>query len=1489
MAPTYFRPIPVGPRSRRRGIALILVLACVVLLTVMVLAYLASIGTEVRSSKFYANGGSVKLLAQSTGDLVMAEIRDATANGSLCWASQPGMIRTYDNTGAAYSYYKLYSDATMTGTGAFDYTQNAVPPAWNTQTGVYVDLNQPVPIVTGTATTYVYPIVDGALSDYTTLSGSFTPGVPANALVLASAPGSGTGLASGPYAGYPQVTGFGISSAPGVTSSSLNQAPMPVRWLYVLKNGSLAVPNSSTTGTVTFMTKDPINTSNALPVPTATNPIVGRIAFWTDDETCKVNLNTAGESDSVLTVTATTTSVAIGTGPVHSTVWDLPRAGTSSEINLSRYQPAENEFQRYPGHPATVCLSTVFGSLSTDPNFPENIYPITPRLTATALGKATSSFWGGEVYSYVATATGPGSYEGVQAVDQTLTGPLSLSINRLYADADEFLYQKGRTLNSSAELSQSTIKQSEFFVTANSRAPDVNLFNQPRVSMWPVSTSTGSWSAHDNLLAFCATIDGYPYCFQRANPNDEYADLPTATATGTGFGNLGRNRNLLEYLRYLTSQPIPGFGGNFGGTSGKYIKSDVLTHSGVTGNERDQILTEMFDYIRSTNIQDITSTGTIPFTPAIFVPSGNTATSSYNPGKGQVVPIVDQKNTTRGFGRFPTIHSASLVFFPLQNGLIPTLTGTTTYNYHATTQMQAVLVLQMFDPSQAFPMNIPCYQIQISGLSTGFAWGGISGAGSPAMFSSDTATIGNPYGGPFVGNQNEDRQTGGICDFRRLLVSSTGSYTYSAYNPVSSNAYIYNASVTGTATSPNAGNLFSTVYPATPPAAQSGTPIYINTVAGSAQTPAIAAAALLGPTFSFTGGTITCKIYSNTATGAPNQLLQTVTFTIPGDTGVPIPNPSANGYSSGPLWTWDHGPSNTVFNNTLTNPSQAGWELWNNRMASIKDPPTVNASGTINGYSYAINFISDGDVIRSAMPQNGDLRLLAARQNVISGDGDTYFFTKHPAYGTGMHFAQDLQDDLGRNVEWGGTCSGTNIIYGNASYYDNGAFGATTRGGGSGGALVSINTSDTPSLTQAYGGLTSTTCLTPTYYPDYEGYGDTSGNAGTHWSDIPSQRGAFVGDPSGTMTSASTGAVPGDWDNGVANQKDGPYINKADEGNTSHGWFIGGGYFDFTAYTNPGTAFFSPNRMVPSPGMFGSLPTGVLENKPWQTLLFRPGPAGHPGLGYSVSGTITSAAYAPPYTIPPDSLLMDLFTMPVVEPYAISEPLSTAGRINMNYQIVPFTYITRNTAVQAALRSAWVTAIPSADGSAYKANIGGATPASSVSTYRNGLNIPTTLSQFDARMTTNKDLFRSAAEICSIDLVPSGFTAPTHAAGTAGWRTDMDADWNSYALTGDNTRERPYANLYPLLTTKSNTFTVHFRVQTLQPTPGISYNPPQWREGTDVITGEYRGSQTIERYVDPGDPSIPDFTTTSTGTLAGTQTLAPYYKFRVLANKQFAP
>jgi hypothetical protein len=40
--------------------------------------------------------------------------------------------------------------------------------------------------------------------------------------------------------------------------------------------------------------------------------------------------------------------------------------------------------------------------------------------------------------------------------------------------------------------------------------------------------------------------------------------------------------------------------------------------------------------------------------------------------------------------------------------------------------------------------------------------------------------------------------------------------------------------------------------------------------------------------------------------------------------------------------------------------------------------------------------------------------------------------------------------------------------------------------------------------------------------------------------------------------------------------------------------------------------------------------------------------------------------------------------MPVVEPYSISVPLATSGKVNLNCQIAPFTYIRRDTALRGA-------------------------------------------------------------------------------------------------------------------------------------------------------------------------------------------------------------
>jgi hypothetical protein len=100
--------------------------------------------------------------------------------------------------------------------------------------------------------------------------------------------------------------------------------------------------------------------------------------------------------------------------------------------------------------------------------------------------------------------------------------------------------------------------------------------------------------------------------------------------------------------------------------------------------------------------------------------------------------------------------------------------------------------------------------------------------------------------------------------------------------------------------------------------------------------------------------------------------------------------------------------------------------------------------------------------------------------------------------------------------------------------------------------------------------------------------------------------------------------------------------------------------------------------------------------------------------------------------------------------------------------------------------------------------------------------------------------------------------------------------WSDKKLTGDNARERPYVALYPLLTTKSNCFQVHFRAQALNQ-----------KSGRNIVTGEYRGSFLLERYIDPADPRLvsgnPGYTNPDN------QSLEKLYKFRVTDRRQFNP
>jgi len=330
----------------------------------------------------------------------------------------------------------------------------------------------------------------------------------------------------------------------------------------------------------------------------------------------------------------------------------------------------------------------------------------------------------------------------------------------------------------------------------------------------------------------------------------------------------------------------------------------------------------------------------------------------------------------------------------------------------------------------------------------------------------------------------------------------------------------------------------------------------------------------------------------------------------------------------------------------------------------------------------------------------------------------------------------------------------------------------------------------------------------------------------------------------------------GDWDTGSPLfTSDGPLINKPDEGST----------YD-SPIQNPfanseteseiasvASLYHSANRQIPSAVMFGSLPTGLISGQPWQTLLFRPDPGGHPGA-----------------VDPPDHLLLDLFWMPIVEPYAISEPFSTAGKVNMNYQIVPFTYIERSTAVRAVLQGTQIGAIPDDSPRGYTKLYSTGAPWDPQCNF--DINLGETLTSFQNKFSSG-NVFLTPSEITELPLVPVGSTLATTA-----------AFWNQRRLTGENIKERPYATIYPRLTTKSNVFNVHYRVQTLRKRPGS--DPKVWNEGTDVSVAQLRGNTLIERFIDMNrKEGVPDFAL-PTNAKINAETL---YRFRILANQEFNP
>ncbi|MEM7013234.1 MAG: Verru_Chthon cassette protein A [Verrucomicrobiota bacterium] len=441
-----------------RGTAVLIVLMAVALVMVLSLAFLALARSEARASSATAWTVQVRTLSDTAVNLAIGQIREATENNGVTktWASQPGMIRVFGNSNPSGSTgrteleaaYKLYSDDQMVEIGRFDPDGDLPPVELAEQPGVFVDLNEPVAQLTSDPVPHrVYPIADGR---------SFEE-----------------------RGGWPMVQGAEIdNSAPLAESNGFtNPVPMPVRWLYMLKDGSVIAAAQGLDEITEFGDVK----------PSRENPIVGRIAFWTDDETTKVNINTASEG----------------------VFWDQPRGNNDHDAyNYADKQPVQGEFQRYPGHPATTSLSPVLGNfIGSRPEDRLKYYALSPRIS-------------------------PGGSLGRSRVVNPSTATITVDRDRLYASIDEYFFAAtrlengdlrsrthtdlagssfGRMERPEVALDKSWLDQSRFFLTAHSRAPEVNLFNKPRLSIWPVQQDSGDRNAKDQLGLYGSKFR-HPFC-----------------------------------------------------------------------------------------------------------------------------------------------------------------------------------------------------------------------------------------------------------------------------------------------------------------------------------------------------------------------------------------------------------------------------------------------------------------------------------------------------------------------------------------------------------------------------------------------------------------------------------------------------------------------------------------------------------------------------------------------------------------------------------------------------------------------------------------------------------------------------------------------------------------------------------------------------------------------------------------------------------------
>lgn len=1507
-----------------QGAALLLVLVMAVLFMLIVLSMLSLTRSELRSSDLYVSTVHADQLSDVAQSVVITQIRKATefnADQGMSFATQPGAIRRYSATGEYASGHKLYSDSKMDESGEDGeeaFATDAPPKNWNELVNQYVDLNEPVVRTgpDGKLHTY-FPIIDprAAFDD------------PATADRQESVEG---------FSFEDDIQGV-------VKKGEADQwrLPMPVEWLYVLEDGTLGTLDEDNK----FSPADKVSEENG---------IIGRIAFWTDDESCKININTASEP----------------------TYWAMPSLADRSDWGWAKIQPGTGEYQRFPGHPATTALSPVLfpNQQFADPPSPDSNGEMSHWDIFVSRRSAVEK---GRIYDWAPKVQDVGSRSGTAFMhyeeDKHLWGwnlektyaydqefdPEAAKRERLYACVDEFLldqdreehdfsftnYEDGKNaIGSNTWVNEDALLRSRAFLTAHSRAPETTVFGTPRIAMWPLHRNSDPGAGYrthfDQLIARCATLgsisngssgNNNAYYFQRENSKSSTHDI-----------GLSRNRALLSYLQELTSRSAPGYGDSF---SRKY------------GEDRNQILVEMFDYIRSTNLFDpILSAQTREQDSVEFktYTAGRLTRqhrgtqyldyrdheSLLKPGHGFVIPSVSESLDAKGLGRALTLSEVAMHFICCADGT----------------------------PDEQNPYrNRPDIDDPWKGGPTGKEYSHVADAYYSSQYGGSekvTKVFSNfppnprddPYGPPDAidpatgqrGHPGYKEENWNYCleantplEVGKKRIQGMLHLDYfniaPGYTPISgrlgvrvkglSNFRVNDeplfpqdeAEMWRVGFGPNAhwsvrnglGHGWGGGYIGKRVAKRDPMPEDVKPVnhRGHSQEPRDDRRKFNHLVTNFidvdqdsmtfgANGPLEIEILVQQEEGDPVEVLQKVIVKYPAPHAIPSPNLVLNEKkgrrANNRLWDdyqpppadWDEETDGKWGKYYSGGPqSRKFWSFYRDGF-NLKAEGVERKGGRMGSLRWmGHNWVygNQHDVVYSMVPWHGDFRILAARQLVDADLNGPTGQTFVPARGMpavngeetrfGFH---SFEHHILRQYN-NAASHGVWHHYGNREFYAPDQLAALPWPGHNHRSQRTPQFPKTPEATAV-----------SRRYGDFDiGYGGLMGGAFINKPDEGNLVHTEKGTEEGIQLSFEDDPPADDWELAYQERRLKDYFLRIP-------YFHGG-------YQESGSGHFSPNRLISSPVMLGSLPSGVKQQDPWRTLLFRPDVNSLDRNG--------AAATHPGAKSPPDHLLLDLFWMPVVEPYAISEPFSTAGKINLNYQILPFTHIRRATGLHGLFKDERIPSLPVGgegeglgrrrDHNFERIMYGNAHARKTYEAthwhhrwrgkwlYRK-IDPDETLEDFDKKFNEDFTLFRSASQICEMHLVPVVLPMPEKARFDEGRFTDTGLDtevrmkdyWKTHRGTADNLRERPYANIYGRTTTQTNTWRIHYRVQRIKKARQSAYD--SFDPDLDSVAAEKRGSTLIERYIDPNDPELPDFTGDST------QNLDSFYRFRVLNTRTFS-